>query len=354
MRAQIGYSPLAQHLLPWDRLVNDRQWDAIDSRAHNARAFSRWYWTAIDHIVSWLVFVIWPLAWLATMPRSRLPRTRAAFDRFGLAVIRHHYYQPTITPSMLTRRLDADRQLPGIDLRVDDQLRLIAKFHYREELLAFPMEKPDSTSFGYRNGTYEAGDAEILYCMIRHFKPKRIIEVGSGNSTLVALAAIKKNALCERGNECSLVCIEPFEHPWLEATGATIVRKKAEELPKDFYLNLEKNDMLFIDSSHTIRPQADVLFFVQDIVPRLSPGVIVQFHDIFTPKDYPFHFIGNIGYIWGEQYLFEAFMTFNTSFEILLSLNYLAKHHLEKLGEACPVLVEQPASEPGAFWIRRI
>jgi transposase len=95
--------------------------------------------------------------------------------------------------------------------------------------------------------------------MIRHFKPRRIVEIGAGNSTLLARKAIAKNAEGAPSYTCDHVCIEPYEAPWLEKTGARIVRTRVEECPFELFENLGQNDILFIDSSHVIRPQGDVV-----------------------------------------------------------------------------------------------
>ena len=172
--------------------------------------------------------------------------------------------------------------------------------------------------------------------MIRIFKPKRIIEIGGGSSTLMALNAMKMNKIDDSDYSCSYICIEPYGKPWLEKTGLNVIRKKVEEVPLNTFKSLHRNDILFIDSSHIIRPQGDVLYEILEILPTLDSGVIVHFHDICTPKDYFDEWVCNN--FWNEQYILEAFLSFNKEFEIVLSTNYLLHHHYEKFMSKLPIL----------------
>ena len=113
-------------------------------------------------------------------------------------------------------------------MRVDAQRALISKFDYGDELKAIPYEKQHATAFGYQNASYGAGDAEMLYNMIRHFKPRCIIEIGSGESTLVARMAIRKVGEIQDGYKCKHICIEPYENPWLEQIRVEVVRDRVE------------------------------------------------------------------------------------------------------------------------------
>jgi hypothetical protein len=200
---------------------------------------------------------------------------------------------------------------------------------------------------------FGAGDAEYLYNMIRYFKPKLIIEIGCGQSTLMANLAIQTNKRNDPSYSCQQICVEPFEVPWLEGIGVEVRRSKVEELARSFVESLEMNDILFIDSSHVIRPQGDVLCEYLNLLGKLKPGVLVHIHDIRTPRDYLESWVISDRLMWNEQYLLEAFLCFNSAFKVIGALNWLWHNHSDKLGDACPVLTSQPNSEPGSFWIRR-
>jgi len=187
--------------------------------------------------------------------------------------------------------------------------------------------------------------------MIRLFKPKKIIEIGSGNSTLMAENAINKNRLEVDQYHCEHICIETYEIPWLSEIGVNVIRKKVEKTDISLFKELSEKDVLFIDSSHIIRPQGDVLFEYLEILPLLNKGVIVHVHDIFTPKDYLNEWFGQN--FWNEQYLLEAFLSFNNNFRIIGATNYLSHKYYDLFASKCPIFAKQKGREPGSFWIRR-
>lgn len=280
---------------------------------------------------------------------ERLPGTRWALRSTGVFPVRNHYYEPLVDTSQLAQ-LNSARDLPGLDFRVDAQVQLLKLFGDDEGLQNFDRPVTDR-EFSINNPNFGAGDAELWFHVIRHFKPRRIIEIGSGNSTKIAQLAISRNHLEDHSYQCEHICVEPFEMPWLEATGATIMRERVENIDKAIFTTLEPNDILFIDSSHIIRPQGDVLTEYLEIVPRLQKGVIVHVHDIFSPRDYPESWIKDRMLFWNEQYLLEAFLSFNATFEILLAANLLKHDHYDALKEKCIYLSQ--TSEPGSLYIRR-
>jgi hypothetical protein len=239
-------------------------------------------------------------------------------------------------------------------LNEQGQFALIETFRFADELRSIPMEKTAEDVYGYINGTFGLGDSETLYNMIRHFKPARVIEIGSGQSTLMARRAIQRNVTDDSGYRCRHVCIEPYEQPWLERIGVELIREKVEAIDPALFNELEANDILFIDSSHVIRPQGDVLYEYLYLIQIIPPGCLVHIHDIFTPRDYRADWVLEERRLWNEQYLLEAFLSFNREFEVLWAMNWLWHRHPEKLQEACPVLYHGGKREPASFWIRRL
>ncbi len=297
----------------------------------------------------------WWLRKIRSYPAKDMPCGRSILKRIGVLPIRDHYYEPLINTDKLSGSLRSDRDLPGLDLNSELQLSVLRQFCFEQEILSLPMDKPEKgRQFYFNNGTYGAGDAEYLYSMIRLFKPARIIEIGSGSSTLAARAAISRNIEEDSSYICEQICIEPYECPWLEEVGVQCVRNRVEDLDPTMFSTLGRNDILFIDSSHVIRPQGDVLYLYQRILPRLRPGVFVHVHDIFTPKDYLDDWIIKEQVLWNEQYLLEAFLTLNSEFEVIGALNYLSHHYPGEIQAKCPILAkESKQAEPGAFWMRR-
>ena len=290
---------------------------------------------------------------MAGMHRMRL--SRAALLRIGIMPVRHHYYEPLFR--LGARRSDRqDRNIPGLDLNVGEQLNTLKLFHFNRELLAIPyIPSPDGKrTFYYDNKMFRCGDAEYYYNIIRHFKPRSILEIGGGNSTLLARLAITNNQINDPGYRCSHTVVEPFEARYLEEVGCQVLRYPVETLSPDIVESLGQNDVLFIDSSHVIRPKGDVLFEYLELLPRLKPGVLVQVHDVFTPKHYLDRFAIEQVLFWNEQYLLESFLTLNSDFEVVGALNFLKHHHFGALAECCPVLAAHPEGEPGSFWMRRV
>ena len=291
--------------------------------------------------------------WMKLIKKSGFGRlSDKVFMAVGILPIQDQYYQPLINPKKyLKKPLSDDRDLPGVDFNDEEQRALLAKFDYNEELLQIPLSSKSDTEYFYNNGAYGSGDGEYLYNMIRHFKPKRIIEIGSGLSTLMAQNAIKQNKADDAAYHCRHICIEPYEMPWLQKLDIELRRELVEDVSFEEFQQLEENDILFIDSSHIIRPQGDVLFEYLQLLPRINKGVIVHIHDIFSPKDYPAEWVIKEHRLWNEQYLLEAFLTGSDSYRIIGALNYLSHHFKEEFSAKCPIYAQQPGREPAAFWM---
>lgn len=235
---------------------------------------------------------------------------------------------------------------------IDRQIESLHQYSYSNELEGIEKEFISSKGdFFINNPNFGSGDSELYYLMIRNLKPKKIIEIGSGYSTLICLKAAEKNKM--EGFPVKIICIEPFEQKWLdECKEIELIRKPVESLALDIFEELDENDILFIDSSHVIRPGNDVLFEYLHILPVLKKGVLIHIHDIFTPLHYRTDWLKDEYRLWNEQYLLEAFLYYNESFEVMVSLNHLAKSAYENVRAILPNL--KPDSEPSSFWIRKL
>jgi len=274
-------------------------------------------------------------------------------DRARIQVRSTHYYEPTYPLVHLPAELRNERPLPGLDFNEEGQLDILKHCVWRDELRTIPRQKSGPAAFGFDQSAFGYGDADMLYNFIRLFRPRRIVEIGSGQSTLMARLAIEANRRTDPAYTCQHICIEPYEMPWLEGIGVEIIRERVELCAPGIFSGLTGNDILFIDSSHVIRPFGDVLKEFHEIVPTVAPGVIVHVHDIHTPRDYPTRWLREERRLWNEQYLLESFLAFNSSFEILAMVNWLKHNHFGALSNACGFLDEYPACEPGSFWFRR-
>ena len=288
---------------------------------------------------------------------ERLPRTRKLFAKRGVYPIVDHFYEPLIT----VERLDPDyryaRTLKWMDWRESAQWDLVESFEWGDELARIPLHRFDAAPNGYylNNGFFGRGDADMYYSLIRQLNPQQVIEIGSGHSTRLAASALRENAHDNPAEAGTLTCIEPYRHPdWLEELGVEHLATPVEALGAAYFQRLAANDILFIDSSHMIRPQGDVLFEFFEIIPSLASGVYVHVHDIFTPRDYPNEWTIDRMQFWNEQYLLEAFLEFNESFEVVAGLQYLLQIDPDRLERALPRLVGRD-NDIGttSFWMRR-
>jgi len=281
---------------------------------------------------------------------EHFPNHLRSFEKMGVFPIRDHYYDPRF---VYDNKFDttANRGLQ-INFKVQAQLALLKTLQFSHELNQFPIKgdikKP---IFFYENPSFSYGDAEMYYLFIRNLKPNRIIEIGSGFSTLIAVEAIKKNK--SEGHITQFTCIEPYEFSWLESIPeVTVLRQKVEEVSLDFFASLNAGDILFIDSSHIIRPGNDVLFEYLNVLPALKKGVIIHIHDIFSPNHYLAEWLVNMKRFWNEQYLLEAYLYYNNAFEVKMALNLLKNQHFDELKKRCPGI--KASTEPASFWLEKI
>lgn len=303
-----------------------------------------------------LIPFVYPAAWLMKGIRmvgvQNLPRTKGALMNVGVFPVRDHYYEPQFDNRRPKNKFSQDRNLSGIDWNVSGQIGFIEGLNFSHEFADILQDGSKNPVFRFNNGAFESGDAEYWYQLIRFIKPRRIFEIGSGNSTLIAIKAAERNRKDDQDYKCDHICIEPYEMPWLEEAGVSVIRKKVEDVDLSFFSALQENDILFIDSSHIIRPQGDVIFELLEILPSLNKGVIVHVHDIFSPKNYLSQWLQEEVRFWNEQYLLEAFLSHNNSWKILGALNYLHHHHYEKLKSVAPFI--SPEREPGSFYMQKI
>ena len=186
--------------------------------------------------------------------------------------------------------------------------------------------------------------------MIRYLKPKRVIEVGSGVSTFYGTHALEANG-CG-----SYICVEPNPSPLLRSLPRVdrIIEERVETLDVSLFQELDENDILFIDSSHTVKIGGDVVFLYLEVLPRLSGGVVVHIHDIAFP--YPIWHPDQVikgDRKWTEYAIVQAFLAFNHAFEIMVCMSYLHFKHPELLEQTIP-FYNRASRPPVSLWIRRL
>jgi predicted O-methyltransferase YrrM len=261
------------------------------------------------------------------------------YQKMGVSIIPNRYEDPVPDLEKLKNYDWAkESKLVGMDLREKEQAKLLGKFSkkYLKEFKQFPLLKtapPEVEQYHVYNPAFGAVDAAIYYCMVRHWKPRKIIEIGAGFSTLLSAQAAVRNK--KDGYPCELTAIEPYPSKTLRDGVPGLTRlweKNLQDVPMREFEKLGKNDILFIDSSHVLKTGSDVQLEFLEILPRLKPGVLVHVHDIFFPLDYPRSLVMKDFKFYTEQYLLQAFLTFNTRVEVLWAgyLFYLKQRNLLK------------------------
>ncbi|WKZ32184.1 MAG: class I SAM-dependent methyltransferase [Thermodesulfobacteriota bacterium] len=274
------------------------------------------------------------------------------WEKNGFHVTPNHYYQPIPDTRTLKDELwERESEMPGVDMRVEAQKDFLLNIfpRFREEYDGFP-KGPTGVphEFHFNNRMFDGTDALVLYCMVRHFKPKRIIECGSGFSTLMSAKAALMNGNTE------LTSIEPYPSEVLKKGFPGLSRlsvQKIEEVDLSIFSELKDGDILFIDTSHVLRCGNDVHRIYLEIIPRLAPGVIIHVHDIFFPKEYPKSWMFKLYRSWTEQYLLQGFLAFNNQYEVLFCNSYMALKFLPEMKAAFPN--SEPFWGGGSFWMRK-
>ncbi len=278
-------------------------------------------------------------------------------ERLGLHLTPVHFYQPIPLVAALPDSLwNQINNVYGVDLSLEDQVHLLDKFdRFRPSYEGLPRQRVPWRQFYLNNGKFESVDAEILVCMIMYLRPKRIIEVGAGFSTILMAETIESLALEDPEYECTLIAIEPYlSDEFRSALPAfvEVVEKPVESIPLEMFAGLDVNDILFIDSSHVLKIGGDVQYEILQVVPSIAKGVFIHFHDIFIPEEYPKHWVKDRRLFFSEQYLLQAFLAFNDSFEVVWAGSAMRHKFPEHLTASFKSF--DSGVRPGSFWIRRI
>ena len=278
---------------------------------------------------------------------------RAVAGRVGLQVVPKTYYSPipdlpAVAPDVWTRR----SALAGIHFDLDEQVAWIER-HLATAMREFsPPDGPvGAGEFSLANPSYGRVGADILHGVVRGLKPRRIVELGSGHSTLIMAAAAERNRA--EGAETELRTFDPF--PTVAQPGlpglAALERVKAQDVAPEVFATLGDGDVLFVDTTHTVKLDSDVNRIVLDVLPALAPGVLVHVHDIFLPYEYPREWPEVSGFHWAEQYLLQAFLACNPSFEVLAGTYALCRDRPDAMARLAPTW--RDGASASAFWMRR-
>lgn len=271
-----------------------------------------------------------------------------------------HFYSPVPDPGELIA--DAARiwpegrgATPGLDFNDDGHRQLLVQaFAPLAPDYNYPAQRPPGApehDFFDGNPNFAYLDSRALFVLMRHWQPGRIVEVGSGHSSLL-MADVNRRFLAGR---CEITCIEPFPPDFLRdgvpGIGRLLVAR-VQDVPLATFEGLHRGDVLFIDSSHVSKAGSDVNHLLFEVLPRLAQGVRVHFHDIFLPFDYPRSWVLEHGIYWNEQYLLRAMLTGTTTWSVLFGSTYAGTVLAEDVNRALGL----PAGSQftgGSFWIEK-
>jgi hypothetical protein len=268
-----------------------------------------------------------------------------------------HYYSPI--PALADLQANQERIfnrqkqiLPGITM--DDQAMLENVEHFKKFYAEFPFPNDQTKRLRYwtKNGTFSRGDGIILYSILRHLQPARIIEVGSGMSSCLMLDV---DELFLK-NKMQLTFIDPHPDRLLEQISSKdlkrikLVPKKLQDVDLSIFESLEPNDIAFFDSTHVSKCDSDVNVIFFKILPVLKPGVFIHFHDVFYPFEYPEAWLLEVGAAWNEIYILRAFLEFNNCFQIAFFNDYMARFHKDRLAVTMPQFLDGLAA---SIWLKK-
>ncbi len=275
--------------------------------------------------------------------------------RGGFDVVRHDYYSPIPDLSRLPADVWTRRsRLGGLTLDAEGAMAFVeGTLATAIAELDVPARDPEVPGqFFLANGGFETVDAELLYAMVRTMRPRRVVELGSGYSTLLINLAAQRNDA--DGSAIVHEVYDPHPRPYIIGQElpppSRLTPISATEVALDLFAGLTANDILFVDTTHTVKLASDVNYLILDVLPVLAPGVIVHFHDIFLPWEYPQTWFEQMQWYWAEQYLLQAFLAFNPAFEVLVPAHALARAHPERLGAVVPSF--RAGAGPGSMWLR--
>jgi len=266
-----------------------------------------------------------------------------------------HFHSPIVRPDdiKLLFQRSSTRDINDIRLNLDSQRQLFDDISINFADLPFTEQENDKNRYYYQNPNYSYGDGIMLYSMIRYYKPSHFMEIGSGFSSACALDTI--NSFMDETTHCTF--IEPFpqllEHfiKGIDKKRVTLISDIAQNVDKYLFIQLKEGDILSINSTHIIKTCSDVVFNILELLPMLQKGVIVHFHDIFYPFEYPYQWVMEDNRSWNELYLLRAFLMYNDSFEILFFSDYFVKKNHELIAKRCPLFLKNTG---GSLWMKKI
>ena len=289
-----------------------------------------------------------------------MPKTKHPLHGVGTPHPNGHFYSPVCDPDDLAARREEIWPQPpapclGIDFDDASHLRVLTEWFPRFiRDYDYPEEGPEDRDLEFfytQNSQFSWLDSRALFVIMRALAPKRVIEVGSGYSSLL-MADVNRRFL---GGVSEIQCVEPYPRAFLKrgVPGLTRVTvERVQSVPLSAFEALEADDILFIDSSHVGKTGSDVNYLFFEVLPRLRPGVVIHVHDIFLPEDYLQDWAINDNRSWNEQYLLRALLMYSGAFKPMFGCYYAWLTHQAAVIKALD-LPSGAGFGGGSFWLVR-
>ena len=312
-----------------------------------------------------------PMRWSSSRARSWKAAHQKACDGFGLGD-KQCWTQGRVQMTKVTEmsRMNAGIYSPYMDIEAGARADVRSKFANIPPGLGldFKLERArrilenvrgpfslcsKSVELCKQNGQYSRVDSSVLYAFLRTLQPRRVLEVGSGRSTRVAAKALALNQRARPSRNITHTCIEPFRADTLAALNVHVIESRVQTAPLHLVDELQAGDVLFIDNSHVVTPYGDVVYEILFMLPRVQPGVVVHFHDIYLPHDYPLKMM-QLNTQFTEQWLLAAFLANSEAWEILFPTSAMLKSgFVDPLAYEQGTRAKEPRAAGASFWICR-
>jgi hypothetical protein len=273
-------------------------------------------------------------------------------EKAGLQAVPFNYYSPIPSVNEIEKGWETREAHPFFEPEIyhEEEMRRFLERELMPYSKEFSPDKDGSedqpAGFYWNNPAYGYSDAMSLYCFIRYLRPRRVLEIGGGFSTLIIDQAMKKNGQGEIWE------VEPYPKPFLRKIGSIsrFYEIPAQDLPLDLFGKLEANDILFIDSTHTVKASSDCTFIYLKALKRLKQGVYIHSHDVFLPDSLPIRWNLDFQYYWTEHYLLQALLTGNEGFKVVYGSHYHSIYNGDLLEE---FMDNKAGIGGGSFWYKR-
>jgi predicted O-methyltransferase YrrM len=268
-----------------------------------------------------------------------------------------HFYSPVIDvddPHVVRSVRDPQpiRDSAGIQMDQPGMEALCERLARHLPLFPFTRESQAGFRFFFDNPAFGAHDAAVLFAMLLEYRPRKVVEVGSGYSSCLMLDTSERFL----DGKLQLALIDPTlkeiraRVPLGNARGVEMIPVKVQDAPISVFESLQENDILFLDSSHVAKCGSDVNYYLFEILPFLAPGVLIHIHDILYPFEYPEQWVLEGKRSWNEAYAVRAFLQYNSEFTILYWTSFATQVFPEKLWALMPIAKENPG---GSLWLRK-